>query len=197
MWNGGLKMTDSKKHSSATNLRGLPSDDQVGGLLKQFFRQEVPSALNAPAFNESALRDHMAAVQLSVAQDAFEDSRSSVHDHELQSAPAVGRASIRNPAGANTTTRRWAVLGSLAALAASCLLVMNVPQNSDVSSGTAAADQKTSSESAGPNSPGRNSDLMPVSPNAGQSPQTKVVIGADGSTLEEIEGVNLNPKPRK
>ena len=99
--------------------------------------------------------------------------------------------SVARPAPA---PRRFALVVVATALTACCLIVAGLRQQSDVGNGTAQRQPVTPNQGSESQILDRTADLMPVSPNAGQTSGTKAVVGVGGATMEEIEGVNLNPK---
>ncbi|MBL8809998.1 MAG: hypothetical protein JNM43_07470 [Planctomycetaceae bacterium] len=133
------------------------NEAQLEGLLREFFRNEVPSELNRPFVAPARANTPT----LTILSDAPADTRG----------PARHR---RSP---------MAVISALAAIAMTAVVVMNwdpagshVPQTSERTPVVAPEER-----------------LMDVSKDGGAKKSTQVV-GEDGVTLEETDGVDLAPR---
>ena len=153
-------------NSSADRVQsGMPSDDQMDSLLRDFFHLEVPTELNQP------LRRN----QLATATVA------------TSTVTPNGRVEQRRP----RSVRFVAVAASVAAMALAVLVLIsgnNVPplSGSGVANGTTG---QTKSPGTTPNI----DQPMVVSPEGDSRTSTKP-IGPDGVTLEETETIELHPQ---
>lgn len=111
-------------------------------------------------------------------------------------AATPGSVSLRSESVARPAPvrRQFALVVVATAIAACCLIVAGLRQTSDVGHGTAERQPVTTDPNAEPQILDRATELMPVSPNAGRNSAVKTGVGPGGATMEEIEGVNLNPK---
>jgi hypothetical protein len=133
------------------------SEDQVDGLLRDFFRLEAPSEFRLPARPEVS-----ASVQLIVPR------------------PTISQQPVRG--------RRAATVIALAAICMLMLVswqVMNIGMTG--SAGTAANGPQQGLPDAA-------DDSLLVSP--GGDRKSTGSVGEDGVTLDETDGVQLNPGPR-
>lgn len=169
-------MSDTSRQSPSSGR--MPSDTAMDQLLRQFFQREMPRELQsltaAGLSSPAAGRDNLPWV-------AATPERQSLM---LPAAPT-------QPARSNSAARGIAVVGTLAALTA-CLTFIATSDLSARSglSGSAAA------RSVPAVAPGSDSDdkLLLVSPQAHSSDAAQTPIGNNGVTLEETEGVDLQPQ---
>jgi hypothetical protein len=150
--------------SSNSRASRIPSDDQMDGLLRDFFATEVPLALNQ-RFRRQAV-SQAASPELATSLTIVADN-----DPIFHCRPRGGRL----------------VVGSaIAVLAMSTMLaVINRPSVSSSSSVTTAPAAEATASPA--------EALMLVSPN-GDLKEASHPIGEDGVTLEETDSIELNPK---
>lgn len=106
-------MNDSLSRQSS----GFPSEEQMDGLLKDFFRLETPAALNQP-FRLTAAEVNGASLNVVASRTDFDHADSAV-----------------SPAH----SRRLIVASALTILAMSMLVLFNIPQAGSGKSGTAKA----------------------------------------------------------
>lgn len=151
--------------SSNSRASRIPSDDQMDGLLRDFFAAEVPPALNQ-AFHRPA-----------TGQNRSAESASSLtivanNDPVFHSRPRGGRL----------------VVGSAIAVLAMSTMLALINRPSSLPSGTVttapAAEAKTAPSEV----------LMLVSPN-GDGKEASHPISEDGVTLEETDAIELKPRP--
>jgi len=144
----------------------IPSDDQMDGLLRDFFAAETPAALRQPF--------HRIAV-------AGEPNTPLVKDQW----PAVAAASLPR-------SRRMIVVACVSTLALSLLVAIQTNTRQPVKNGPLpSSDLATSTrQSEAPATPV--DSLMLVSPN-GDTKSTVHPVGEDGVTLEETDSIELKP----
>lgn len=151
----------------------IPSDEQMDRLLSRFFQQEVPARL----------------------ADGLSPIARAMADHpqvSLTMPSRVSDSSSTSPTSRSSRIRQTAVAATLAALTA-CLLVV-----ARVELPVRSTDSQTAAGRLSPrpsDSPAAADDLMLVSPNANRPSGTGATVGNDGVTLEETDGVDLQPKP--
>ncbi len=150
-------MTDVSSNRSHGRM---PSDEQMDGLLRDFFRLETPIELNQP-FRRERLE--------------------SVARTSLTIAPPAESAVPRS--------RRIAVVSALTVVALSLVVFVQSRKPGDANNSPVV---DKSGERTGPVE--HSEDLLLVSPQGDQKASS--TVGADGVTLEETDGIELNPRPR-
>ena len=154
--------------SSNSRTGRMPSDDQMDGLLRDFFASEVPPALNQ-TFRRPT-KSPKKSVELASSLTIIADT-----DPLFQTRPRGGRLAVGS---------------AIAVLAMSTLLALNLRSSSDTSeSSNGGLTTIPAVEAAAPAEL-----LMLVSPN-GDLKQATHPIGEDGVTLEETDSIELKPKP--
>lgn len=186
-------MSDSSKSAAQ-----MPLDDgSMDLLLRKFYQAEL-----AEGFRGEAVVDHAV-----------------VNSAAVSAVPCLVQPAGPGAARPDSAARRLVVAIAVAALAACVLMIASTSfdgpapggftvqgqgesglaatGSANAASGTkssAAADSPTLDAPAGGLNPLEDSgELMPVSRNGGQS---QVPISEDGTTLQEIDGVEINPLPR-
>ncbi len=142
------------------------SDDQMNGLLRDFFRLEAPTELNQP-FSVADLKSSRTAFLSESQSDSVSPLTSSVDAQP---------------------SRRFMVSSVLATLAMSLFVFLATKDSGSTSLPTAAiTPEQKSPENA-------DSALMNVS-GQGDAKGSNVPVGNDGVTLEETEKIELKPRP--
>ncbi len=181
-------MTKNLANTSPWN----PSDEQMDRLLTDFFKQEVPVALS----HEFSASVREMAAPLIEGRQAWPGT--AVH----LAGPVLMSADVHLPMARTELPRRsvaakMTVAGTLAAVVV-CLFVVTSANRSVPGSGESVTSRP---DSALPSKTAASSDrdslpeesTMLVSPGADQRQPGQTVLGSDGVTLEETEGVDLRP----
>ena len=152
-------MTDASSNRSHGRM---PSDEQMDGLLRDFFRMETPTELNQPFRTVRAESSTRIATTI---------------------APKAGTVRVA------PRRRRIFAVSALTVLALSLVVFLQTQKLGDAENSPVAEKSGEQSTPVGPAE-----ELMLVSPQGDL--KSASTVGADGVTLEETEGVELNPRPR-
>ncbi len=152
-------MTDASSNRSHGRT---PSDEQMDGLLREFFRLETPTELNQPFRPDRAESSTGMATTI---------------------APTV-RTVVVVP-----RRRRIVAVSAVMILALSLVVLVQTQKLGDAENSPVVEKPGEQSTPVGPPE-----ELMLVSPQGDL--KSASTVGADGVTLEETEGVELNPRPR-
>lgn len=169
-----------------------PSDEQMDRLLTDFFKQEVPVALS----HEFSASVREMAAPLIEGRQARPGTAVQLAGPVLMSADGMSpRFGTHRPQ--RSVAAKMTVAGTLAAVVV-CLFFVTSADRSVPGSGESVTSR---SDSASPSKTAATSDrdsspdesTMLVSPGADQRQPGQTVLGSDGVTLEETEGVDLRP----
>ena len=150
--------------SSNSQASQIPSDDQMDGLLRDFFASEVPPALNH-GFRRPVMQQRKSA-ELASSLTIVADN-----DPTFQIQPRGGRL----------------VVGSAIVVLAMSLIMAVTSRPAGLQTGNMATNPSAET------TPAPSEVLMLVSPN-GDRKDTFHPIGEDGVTLEETDSIELRPK---
>lgn len=165
-------------NDSSADRRIDAVERQMDELLRQFFSKEIPEEL--------------------LALNSQDDAPMPVETRS-NSPQLVSISSGRCSTSRQSQSKRLSVITAVLALAACALLVIREQPDAESPSSltrrsSAATKPNNSEPHQAPGTP-EESELMPVSPQGGLLPPGHRVIGDDGVTIEETDGVKLYPAP--